>query len=444
MPIPVTSFNTGNLQGNQVVPLTSFQYRDVGIRLDIEPRIHHNREVSLKLTVEVSNLGESIQSGQQTQPVIQTRTIESTIRLKNGETNFLAGLIQDVERRNDVGLPGLSDIPLIGRLFSNKRTDNMRTDLVLTLTPHIIRTPDITETDLLPIWVGTEANITFRGGSPRVESDVEGPFDQEQQDDAERIREMIRRRIQNLPRGLQNEAGEQQEEQPQRQPGVDLTPNPFGRDDDNGDDGGPRASAERSIIFVPSGLDLETELAAAELALAELEAAEENDAEPFAPAEQMASTPAAEPAPEPIKVPAPVELRFAPNPGRTLVGEELTLEITVESTEPVSHLPLEISFDADLLTVVAVEDGGFLGGGDRSRVLADYSTPGELVLGASRLGKGRGVVGNGAVARLTFRAEKAGTTRLRFEEAKALNRNLKDISPVGTRSARVVIAAGSG
>lgn len=442
VPIPVTSFNTGNLQGNQVVPLTSFQYRDVGIRLDIEPRIHHNREVSLKLTVEVSNLGESIQSGQQTQPVIQTRTIESTIRLKNGETNFLAGLIQDVERRNDVGLPGLSDIPLIGRLFSNKRTDNMRTDLVLTLTPHIIRTPDITETDLLPIWVGTEANITFRGGSPRVESDVEGPFDQGQQDDAERIREMIRRRIQNLPRGLQNEAGEQQEEQPQRQPGVDLTPNPFGRDDD-GDDGGPQASAERSIIFVPSGLDLETELAAAELALAELEAAEENRADPFATSEPMASTPATEPAPEPIKVPAPVELRFAPNPRRALVGEELTLEITVESTEPVSHLPLEISFDADLLTVVAVEDGGFLGGGDRSRVLADYSTPGELVLGASRLGKGRGVVGNGAVARLTFRAEKAGTARLRFEEAKALNRNLKGISPVGSRSARVVIAKGS-
>lgn len=449
VPIPVTSFNTGNLQGNQVVPLTSFQYRDVGIRLDIEPRIHHNREVSLKLTVEVSNLGESIQSGQQTQPVIQTRTIESTIRLKNGETNFLAGLIQDVERRSDVGLPGLSDIPLIGRLFSNKRTDNMRTDLVLTLTPHIIRTPDITETDLLPIWVGTEANITFRGGSPRVESDVEGPFDQGQQDDAERIREMIRRRIQNLPRGLQNESGEQQEEQQERQPGVDLTPNPFGRD--GGGDGGGQASTERSIIFVPSGLDLETELAAAELALAELEAAaaasDADDAgvEPSSAfADPPQDTTVSEKPAEPIRLPAPVELRFAPNPGRASVGEELTIEITVASTDAVSHLPLEISFDSDRLTVVAVEDAGFLGGGDRSRVLADYSDPGKLVLGASRLGKGRGVVGNGAVARVVFRADKAGTTRLRFEEAKALNRNLKDISPVGTRSGRVVIAEGSG
>ena len=76
---------------------------------------------------------------------------------------------------------------------------------MLTLTPHIIRTADITEEDLLPIWVGTEQNITFRGGSPRVESDVEGPFDVETAQDPEEIQDAIRRRLRQLPRGLQDQ-----------------------------------------------------------------------------------------------------------------------------------------------------------------------------------------------------------------------------------------------
>ena len=141
----------------------------------------------------------------------------------DGETNFLAGLIRSDETVQDVGVAGLSDIPVIGRLFTHRSTDIDRTDLILTLTPHIIRIPNIEEQDLLPIWVGTEANITFRGGSPRVESEVGGPFDEDDEDeDASRIRDMIRRRIENLPRGLQDseERGEVPDE---AAPGSDLT-----------------------------------------------------------------------------------------------------------------------------------------------------------------------------------------------------------------------------
>jgi general secretion pathway protein D len=163
VPIPVTTFNTGQTVGGNIVPITSFQYQEVGIRLDIEPRIHHNKEITLDLKVEVSDISGTVQgSGGQQQPIIGTRNIESKIRLKDGETNFLAGLYQNNESSAEQGLPGLSDIPVIGRLFSRKSTDVKRTDLVLTLTPHIVRTADITEEDLMPIWVGTEANITFR------------------------------------------------------------------------------------------------------------------------------------------------------------------------------------------------------------------------------------------------------------------------------------------
>jgi hypothetical protein len=169
IPVPVTTFqatvsgtpNTGNVQ-----PYTSYQYQDVGIKVSMEPRVHHNREVTLKLTIEVSNLGPD-RGGQ---PTFGTRTIESTIRLKDGETNFLAGLIQQNRETGETKTPFLGDLPFIGRLFTRDHRGDSRTDLVLTMTPHIIRIPNITEDDLAPMWVGTTNNLTFRGVSPRIES----------------------------------------------------------------------------------------------------------------------------------------------------------------------------------------------------------------------------------------------------------------------------------
>jgi len=177
IPVPVTTisgYNPGTTQPGQnpqlSVPYTSFQYQDVGIKVAMEPRVHHNREVTLKLTVEVSNRGTDVEFAGQRQPTFATRTIESTIRLKDGETNFLAGLIQTNKVQSATKTPILGDIPLIGRLFTNEHRDETRTDLVLTMTPHIVRIPDITEEDVAPMWVGTGNNLTFRGVSPRIES----------------------------------------------------------------------------------------------------------------------------------------------------------------------------------------------------------------------------------------------------------------------------------
>ena len=178
IPVPVTTisgYNPGTTQGgtnnqNLTVPYTSFQYQDVGIKVAMEPRVHHNREVTLKLTVEVSNQGTPVTFAGQEQPTFSTRTIESTIRLKDGETNFLAGLIQSNKIKSATKTPILGDIPLIGRLFTNESREETRTDLVLTMTPHIVRIPDITEEDVAPMWVGTGNNLTFRGVSPRIES----------------------------------------------------------------------------------------------------------------------------------------------------------------------------------------------------------------------------------------------------------------------------------
>ena len=172
IPVPVSTFTSVSTQtSGTFAPVTSYQYQDVGIKVSMEPRVHHNREVTLKLTVEVSNQGPPvIVSGQAPQPTFATRTIESTIRLKDGETNFLAGLIQQNDEESDNKTPFLGDIPVIGRLFTNNHKHTLRTDLILTMTPHIIRIPDITEDDMAPMWVGTQSNLSFRGMSPRIES----------------------------------------------------------------------------------------------------------------------------------------------------------------------------------------------------------------------------------------------------------------------------------
>jgi general secretion pathway protein D len=178
VPIPTTTFNTSQTVGGTIVPITAFQYQDVGIKIDLEPRVHHNNEVTMKLKVEVSELGDKVDvGGGNMQPKIGTRTIDSVIRLKDGETSMLAGLLKYRKGTSRTGVPFLMDLPVVGPLFRGNAADLTKTELVLTITPHIIRSPDITQEDLAPVWVGTENRITIFGNSPRVRSGVEAsPF----------------------------------------------------------------------------------------------------------------------------------------------------------------------------------------------------------------------------------------------------------------------------
>jgi general secretion pathway protein D len=172
VPIPVSTYNTTQSIGQVgVVPITSFQYQDVGIKMDLEPRVHHNKEVTLKLTLEISAISGYVNNpGGAPMPQIATRTISSTIRLKDGETNFLAGLIRRDKAQSKDKIPFLSSLPLLGPLFTHYHTDDQTTDIFMTLTPHIVRQPQITEEDLKSIWVGTENNVSASGLGARVES----------------------------------------------------------------------------------------------------------------------------------------------------------------------------------------------------------------------------------------------------------------------------------
>jgi general secretion pathway protein D len=403
VPIPTTTFNTANTVGGNIVPVTSFQYTDIGIKINIEPRVHHNLEVTLKLKVEVSNLAGFVEgSGGQEQPIIGTRNIETTIRLKDGETNFLAGLLRTDETFDESGIPGIAEIPLLGRLFSRTGTNRQRTDVILTMTPHIIRRSDITEEDLLPIWVGTEQNITFRGGSPRVESEVEGPFD-EGASSAERVRELIRQRVQELPRGLQpgqGVEGGEGEVKPEPPSGVDLAPPAFETE--------PEEPEEPEEIFEdePPPEDFDGRSAAW--------SGRGHGAVLPAVASAGLVVPVA-------AVDAPVVLRLVPARRLVAPGERVTVRVEVAADAPVSHLPLQLAYDPTVLRLVGWQAGDFLGGEGEVQVLAAEREPGRVLVGASRLGQRPGVTGGGTAVTLELEAVAPGVAVVSLLEPRALD-----------------------
>ena len=145
VPVPVTTFTPFAAGGVQQQPITSFNYENIGVNIEITPYTHHNDDVSLDLNIEVTSISGLGFGGL---PTFGNRTITTTIRLRDGETNILAGLIRDDEREVMEGIPGLSDLPFIGRLFARNQTETQETDIVLTLTPRIIRVLDLEDEDL--------------------------------------------------------------------------------------------------------------------------------------------------------------------------------------------------------------------------------------------------------------------------------------------------------
>ena len=167
VPVPVTTFAPIAAGGVQTQPITSFNYEPIGVNIDITPRIHHDDAVSLAVKVELSSISGK---GFGDLPTFGSRQISTVIRLKDGETNMLAGLIRDEERTSLAGIPGLSDIPVIGRLFAYNRKEMQETDIILTLTPRIVRVLSLTADDLTPFRVGRDS------GAPLVDLPFANPL----------------------------------------------------------------------------------------------------------------------------------------------------------------------------------------------------------------------------------------------------------------------------
>ena len=186
VPVATGSFQPG-IGGVGINPLvnTQFQYLDVGVNIDITPRVHASREVTLKLALDISSVTGQSNIGGISQPIIGQRKIEHEIRLKDGEINMLGGILEDQQTKALTGIPGLAEIPILKYLFGQTNTEHRENEIVFVLVPHIVRAPEGSRSNLDVLDVGTANALELRrttsvaqGGAPAAQQPGTAPAGQ--------------------------------------------------------------------------------------------------------------------------------------------------------------------------------------------------------------------------------------------------------------------------
>jgi general secretion pathway protein D len=167
IPVPSTVFTPLATGGAATSPLTSFNYRPVGVNVEMTPRVTFEGDIILDLLVESSTLGRDVNIAGQNLPSFGSRKVTTRLRLREGESNLLAGLIREDDRRALHGFPGILRVPILRSLLADTDEVISQTDIVMLLTPRIVRTHELTPTDLAPIFIGTQQNIGL-GGAPQL------------------------------------------------------------------------------------------------------------------------------------------------------------------------------------------------------------------------------------------------------------------------------------
>ncbi|HEX5044450.1 MAG TPA: secretin N-terminal domain-containing protein [Candidatus Polarisedimenticolaceae bacterium] len=400
VPIPTTSFNTSQTVGGNIVPITSFTYQNVGITVQIEPRVHHNKEVTLKVQVEVSQIAGNVRSGGaggQDQPIIGTRTIQTVIRLKDGETNMLAGLIRREDQDARAGVAGIMSIPGVGKLLSQNASRRNETDIVMTLTPYIVRIPDITEDDLTELWVGTEDNMALRG--PARKGLAAGPFAREEEEPAAAAP---------LEGGETAPVAPGAQTTPERPGSVGIS-RPT-------DQTGVPAPVPSEEVVPPPG-------------------------EEAPPPPEDAGAPDQGNEPQPTSPTGPAVVRLVPSAPTYKVGETVTVEVRLENGANVGSVPFHLRYNRNVLEFLSPgEQGPFLGSDGTNTVFMaqDAQGGGEIIVGNSRMGSAEGVTGSGPLCVFRFQAVNPGDAGFAFTGASVKDPQTRNL-PATFASAAVTV-----
>jgi type II secretory pathway component GspD/PulD (secretin) len=174
IPVISTSYTPLATGGAGVNPLSSYNYRSVGVNIDLTPRVTLEGDIILDLTLDNSSLGPNVSVAGVSVPSFGKRTLTTRLRLRDGESNLLAGLLREDERTALTGFPGIMNLPVLRQLFSANRNEVTQTDIVMVLTPHVIRPTEITEDDLKPIQIGSQQNLGIGGAPALMPSEGDG------------------------------------------------------------------------------------------------------------------------------------------------------------------------------------------------------------------------------------------------------------------------------
>src|SRR5579863_4352829 len=179
VPVATGSFQPG-IGGVGINPLvnTQFQYLDVGVNIDVTPHVHADREVTLKISMEISSVINQASIGGISQPIIGQKKIEHEIRLKDGESSLIGGILDDSQTKSLSGLPGLAQIPILRYLFGQTTQDHAQDETVFAITPHIIRGTTVSELNQRAIDIGTANTIALRHVNQPVAPAAQPPVNQ--------------------------------------------------------------------------------------------------------------------------------------------------------------------------------------------------------------------------------------------------------------------------
>jgi general secretion pathway protein D len=353
IPVPSTTFTPLAQGGANFNPLTSFTYRPVGVTVQMTPRVSIEGDIQIKLMIESSNLGAGITIAGQELPSFGSRRVETDLRLREGESTLLAGLLQEQQRRQLSGLPWVMHLPVIKQLFSANDNSIQQSDVVMLLTPRIVRSREFTAGDLGPIFIGTQSNLGLSGPPPLIgQAEVRA--------------------------------------EPQQAGAATPLLAPAGA---NGAQGVPAAALPAPAQGQPTGA---TALP------------------PGAPPTGVPVPPPGAPVPGPTSVSGGQIVMSVPGPEFRLGGGPYLVPVSITGASQLSGVTLTVTYNPAVLRLVNVQEGSFMRAGGVGASFSQQPDPvaGRVDIAIVRRGDLTGVAGTGLLAGLLFEPVAAGPANL--------------------------------
>ncbi|MBS1817743.1 MAG: hypothetical protein JSU08_07430 [Acidobacteria bacterium] len=395
IPIVSTSYTPIATGGVGVNPLNSFQLKPVGINMDITPvRVTLEGDIIIDLNIENSSRSSDVNVAGTNYPSFGTRKVGTRLRLRDGESNMLAGLLREDERKSLNGFPGAIRVPILRQLFSNNDQTIGQTDIVMLLTPHILRAPEINESDLRPIYIGSQGNLGLNGPPPLIAPAQGGNGSAGPGASGTPATGAASPSVTTpgaaAPRPPASAPGAPPTGQPAPPPGTTLAVP-------------PGSSPVPGTVVVPTPQPAPPAAAPA----------------PEPPAPPAAAGPTSAPA---IDTPAPApptagigaaQVILTP-PGTTFrVGAgPYTVPISVTNVSRLSMVTLTLTFDPARLRVRAVNEGSFMRSGGANANFTQQTAPGRVDITIARASDATGATGTGLLGAVLFDAIAPGPVTL--------------------------------
>jgi general secretion pathway protein D len=379
IPVVSTSYTPIATGGAGVNPLSSYQYKDVGVKIQITPRVTVENDIILDLFLEDNQRGADVGVAGITVPSFVTRTITTRLRLRDGESNLLAGLLQQNEQTSITGFPGAIHVPVLSQLFSHNNNTSDQLEIVMMLTPHIIRSQEITEADLKPVYIGSSQSLGVGGAPPLI---VPPPVEQPQAGAAPAAA------VPGATPGYTTAGGVTVMAPPGSTPvpGTVLAPQPV-----------PPTTPPPGTIPNPAPPATTNPAAVAPVPPPTPEA-------PPAPPQPETTTTSGLGAAQVIITPPGTSFRVG--------GGPYTVPISVVNASRLSTVTLTVTFDPALLRVRSVQEGSFMRTGGVNVSFAHQEGSGRVDITLSRGADATGAGGTGLLAAVLFDAIAPGSATL--------------------------------